>query len=92
MGSFKQAALVTQHFSGTEVRPSPCRGIGGAAVEAPSANPFSELGGSIIGVDDGHRWLVDWGILTAIIVSHLWRWGRQMSHGWYTEVGLSMVL
>jgi len=47
VGSFKQAALVTQYFSGTEVRPSPCAGIDGAAVEAPSANPISELGGSI---------------------------------------------
>ena len=115
MGSFKQAALVTQlkkkgsvfyvkkrkrwikekktnHFSWTEVRPSPSGGIGGAAVEAPSANPISELCGSIIRVDNRNRGLVDWGILTTIIVTHLWRWRLWMSHSWYIEVRLSVVL
>ena len=47
----------TNHFSWTEVGPSPSGSIGGAAVEAPSANPISEFGGSIIRMDYGERWL-----------------------------------
>ena len=82
----------TNDFSWTEVRPSPSGGIGGAAVEAPSANPISELCGGIICVDNGDRWLVDWGILTTIIVSHLRGRGLWMSHSLHIEVGLRVVL
>jgi len=43
MGALKEATFVAEHFAGTEIGSSPCRGIGRAAIEASSANPVAQL-------------------------------------------------
>lgn len=49
----EKTALVAEHFSWTEIRSSPGRGIRCAAIEAPSTNSITQFGGSIFCVHDG---------------------------------------
>ena len=58
----------TYDFAWAKVRPSPSGGIGGAAVETPSANPICELRGRIVRMDDSHGCLTRHGVLTAVIL------------------------
>jgi hypothetical protein len=50
MGALKKAALVAEHFTRGEVRTPPSRGVGGAAVEAPSPDTVCELRRGIVRV------------------------------------------
>lgn len=71
----------TYDFARTEIGPSPRGGIGGAAVEAPSADPVGEFCGGIIRMDDGHGRLTRDGILTVVVAQVL------LGHGWWSVVG-----
>lgn len=62
VGAFKETALVAEDFAWAEVGAAPGGGVGGAAVEAPPANPIAELGGGIVRVDDGHGGLAGLGV------------------------------
>lgn len=62
VGAFKETALVAEDFARAEVGATPGGGVGGAAVEAPPADPIAELGGGIVRVDDGHGGLAGLGV------------------------------
>ena len=58
----------TYDFARAEIGPAPGGRVGGAAVEAPSADPIGEFGCGIVRVDDGHGGLARDGVLAVVVV------------------------
>lgn len=80
MGALEQSTFVAQNFPMIEVGSSPRRGVGGAAVETPSADAVAQLRSGIIRELDGNTHLSRDRIAARLVLAHVRAW-HTMRHG-----------